>query len=82
MAPSRTSIVPKNIRTLGSITEAAAIRGNRLENADDVEPGLRDAFSHDGSVLVDAVVNRQTLVIPPRITAEMTTGFTFYKRPP
>jgi pyruvate dehydrogenase (quinone) len=29
-------------------------------------------------VLVDAVVNRQELAVPPRITAEMARGFTLY----
>ncbi|WP_311966777.1 hypothetical protein [Bradyrhizobium australiense] len=44
----------------------------------DVEPALRAALAHDGPVLVDAVVNRQELAIPPKITAEMAKGFTLY----
>jgi pyruvate dehydrogenase (quinone) len=43
-----------------------------------VESGLRDAFSHNGPVLVDAVVNRQELVIPPKVTSEMAKGFSLY----
>jgi pyruvate dehydrogenase (quinone) len=35
-------------------------------------------LSHDGPVLVDAVVNRQELVMPPKITAEMAKGFTLF----
>lgn len=43
-----------------------------------MESGLRDAFSHNGPVLVDAVVNRQELVIPPKVTSEMAKGFSLY----
>jgi hypothetical protein len=32
----------------------------------------------DGPVLVDAVVNRTELAMPPSITAEMAKGFTLY----
>jgi pyruvate dehydrogenase (quinone) len=32
----------------------------------------------DGPVLVDAVVNREELAIPPKITLEMAKGFTLY----
>jgi pyruvate dehydrogenase (quinone) len=60
------------------MAESVGIRGIRLEDAGDVEPGLRDAFAHDGPVLVDAVVNRQELAIPPKVTAEMAKGFTLY----
>jgi molybdopterin-containing oxidoreductase family iron-sulfur binding subunit len=36
------------------------------------------ALAHDGPVLVDAVVSRRELAIPPRITAEMATGSTLF----
>jgi pyruvate dehydrogenase (quinone) len=61
-----------------AMAEAVGIRGIRIETSADVEPGIRDALAHDGPVLVDAVVNRQELAIPPRITAEMAKGFTLY----
>jgi len=60
------------------MAESVGIRGIRLKDAGDVEPGLRDALAHNGPVLVDAVVNRQELAIPPKVTAEMTKGFTLY----
>src|SRR5271168_2409633 len=40
-----------------AMAEAVGIRGIRLENPDDVEPGIKAALAHDGPVLVDAVVN-------------------------
>jgi pyruvate dehydrogenase (quinone) len=61
-----------------AMAESVGIRGIRLEDAGDVEPGLRDALAHNGPVLVDAVVNRQELAIPPKVTAEMAKGFTLY----
>jgi pyruvate dehydrogenase (quinone) len=61
-----------------AMAEAVGVRGVRLEDAADVEPGLRAALAHDGPALVDAVVNRQELAIPPKITAEMAKGFTLY----
>jgi pyruvate dehydrogenase (quinone) len=61
-----------------AMAEAAGIRGIRIEDPGDVERGIGDALSHDGPVLVDAVVNRQELVMPPKITAEMAKGFTLF----
>ena len=40
--------------------------------------GIAAALAHDGPVLVDAVVNRQELAMPPSITVEMAKGFTLY----
>ena len=56
----------------------AGIRGIRLTNPADVEKGIAEALAHDGPVLVDAVVNRTELVMPPSITLEMAKGFTLY----
>jgi pyruvate dehydrogenase (quinone) len=61
-----------------AMAEAIGIRGIRLEDAADVEPGIAAALAHDGPVLIDAVVNRQELSIPPKITIEMAKGFTLY----
>ncbi len=61
-----------------AMAEAVGIHGIRLEDAADVEPGIKAAFAHDGPVLIDAVVNRQELAMPPKVTAEMAKGFTLY----
>jgi pyruvate dehydrogenase (quinone) len=61
-----------------TMAEAVGIRGIRLEDPADVEPGIADALAYDGPVLVDAVVNREELAIPPKITLEMAKGFTLY----
>ena len=58
-----------------AMAEAVGIRGIRIEDPADVERAIGDALRHDGPVLVDAVVNRQELSMPPKITAEMAKGF-------
>jgi pyruvate dehydrogenase (quinone) len=63
---------------LAAMAEGVGIHGIRLEDAADVEPGIAAALAHDGPVLVDAVVNRQELSMPPTITLEMAKGFTLY----
>jgi pyruvate dehydrogenase (quinone) len=60
------------------MAEAAGIRGVRLEDAGDVEQGISAALAHDGPVLIDAVVNRTELAMPPSLTLEMAKGFTLY----
>jgi pyruvate dehydrogenase (quinone) len=61
-----------------AMAEAVGIRGIRLEDPGDVESGIAAALAHDGPVLVDAVVNRMELAMPPAINTEMAKGFTLY----
>jgi pyruvate dehydrogenase (quinone) len=61
-----------------AMAEASGVRGIRLEDPEDVDKGIADALAHDGPVLVDAVVSRTVLPIPPAITTEMAKGFTLY----
>jgi len=61
-----------------AMAEAVGIRGIRLEDPAAVEDGIADAFAHDGPVLVDAVVNRTELAMPPSITVQMAKGFSLF----
>ena len=61
-----------------AMAEAVGVRGIRLEDPGDVESGIAAALAHDGPVLVDAVVSKMVLPIPPSITVEMAKGFTLY----
>jgi pyruvate dehydrogenase (quinone) len=61
-----------------AMADAMGIRGIRITDASEVEEAIATALSHDGPVLIDAVVNRTELVMPPSITAEMAKGFSLY----
>lgn len=61
-----------------AMAEAVGVRGIRLEDAGEVEAGIAAALAHNGPVLVDAVVNRTELAMPPAVTMEMARGFTLY----
>jgi pyruvate dehydrogenase (quinone) len=54
------------------------IRGLRVEDPADVESAVREAYAHDGPVLIDAMVNRQELSMPPTIQLEQAMGFSLY----
>jgi pyruvate dehydrogenase (quinone) len=60
------------------MAEGAGIRSIRLERPDEVDQGIRAALAHDGPVLIDAVVNRTELAMPPSVTMEMAQGFSLY----
>jgi pyruvate dehydrogenase (quinone) len=61
-----------------AMAQAVGIRGIRLTNPAEVDDGIAAAFAHDGPVLIDAVVNRTELAMPPAITVEMAKGFSLY----
>jgi len=61
-----------------AMAEAAGVRGIRIEKPEEVDAAIASAFAHDGPVLIDAVVARTELAMPPAVTAEMAKGFTLY----
>ena len=61
-----------------TMAESVGVRGIRLEDPGEVDEGIAAAFAHKGPVLVDAVVNRAELAMPPSITVEMAKGFTLF----
>lgn len=60
------------------IANAAGVYGIRLESPSEVTDGIAAALAHDGPVLIDAVVNRTELAMPPSVTVEMAKGFSLY----
>ena len=70
-----TGLVNPDFSKLG---EVVGMLGLRAESPEQVRPMLIQALSHDGPALVDVVVNRQELSIPPSVTAEVVKGFTLY----
>ncbi|QQO36275.1 ubiquinone-dependent pyruvate dehydrogenase [Bradyrhizobium diazoefficiens] len=61
-----------------AMAEAVGIRGIRIEDPTKVEEGIAAALAHNGPVLIDAVVSRTELAVPPSINVEMAKGFSLY----
>ncbi|MGI4884400.1 MAG: ubiquinone-dependent pyruvate dehydrogenase [Janthinobacterium lividum] len=62
----------------GALAEAAGIKGYRVSDPGQLESVLREALAHPGPVVVDAVVRRQELSMPPTIEAKQAAGFGLY----
>ncbi|MDN5844866.1 MAG: ubiquinone-dependent pyruvate dehydrogenase [Candidatus Nitrosocosmicus sp.] len=60
------------------LAQAVGILGLRADRPEQVKPLLSQALDHEGPALVDVVVNRQELAMPPTITLEQIKGFTLY----
>ena len=58
--------------------QAAGIHGVRCETPEQVMPALREAFAYSGPALIDVVVARQELSLPPTITLAQAAGFNLY----
>lgn len=61
-----------------AMAEAMGVLGIRVEDPGEVEPALRRALAHNGPALVDAVVNRLELAMPPRATPDQAYGFSLW----
>jgi pyruvate dehydrogenase (quinone) len=60
------------------LAESAGLLGWRVEKPEDLKAAMKEALSHDGPALVEVLVNRQELSMPPTITAEQVKGFSLY----
>ena len=58
-----------------TIAEGAGILGLKAETPEQVEPMIAQALKHDGPALVEVLVSRQELSMPPTITVEQAKGF-------
>jgi pyruvate dehydrogenase (quinone) len=64
--------------SFADIAIACGFLGLRVENPEEVSDALNKAFTYEGPALVDVVVNRQELSMPPTIKLEQATGFGLY----
>ena len=60
------------------IAEGAGLLGLKAETPDQVEPMIAQALKYDGPALVEVLVSRQELSMPPTITLEQTKGFSLF----
>jgi len=60
------------------IAAASSIWGARVTTPEELQPALEAALAHDGPALVEVLVNRQELSMPPSIKLEQAMGFSLY----
>ncbi len=60
------------------LADATGILGLRVEKPEELQAALEQALRHDGPVLVDIVVNRQELPLPPKILIVQAIGLGLY----
>ena len=60
------------------MAEAAGLLGLTAESPEQVRPMLIQALNQDGPALVEVLVNRQELAMPPSIELDQMIGFSLY----
>jgi len=60
------------------LAESADIFGVRVAKPEELRPALSEALQHNGPALVEVLVNRQELSMPPTIDLEQALGFSLY----
>jgi pyruvate dehydrogenase (quinone) len=61
-----------------TLAQSAGIFGVRVEDPAELKNAIMAAFQHDGPALVDAVVNRSELSMPPTIKLDQAVGFNLW----
>jgi pyruvate dehydrogenase (quinone) len=64
--------------SFAKIAEGAGMLGLTAERPDQVRPMLTEALAHEGPALVEVMVHRQELSMPPAITLEQMKGFSLF----
>jgi pyruvate dehydrogenase (quinone) len=60
------------------LAESAGVFGARVEQPEELAPALSAALAHDGPALVEVLVHRQELSMPPTISLDQAWGFSLY----
>jgi pyruvate dehydrogenase (quinone) len=61
-----------------AIARAVGLHGIRVDRPNDLEAALREALATPGPALVEVIVNRQELSMPPSITFAQAKGFSLW----
>ncbi|TGD79003.1 ubiquinone-dependent pyruvate dehydrogenase [Hymenobacter wooponensis] len=61
-----------------ALAEAAGVRGIRVTDPADLPAAVAEMLAHPGPVILDAVVKRTELSMPPTIDASQVKGFSLY----
>ncbi|MES1942226.1 pyruvate dehydrogenase [Salinisphaera sp. T5B8] len=60
------------------LAELLGIRGIKVTSSAALDDALKQAFEHDGPVVVDVRMAKQELSMPPKIEAKQARGFSLY----
>ncbi|MCC5792276.1 MAG: ubiquinone-dependent pyruvate dehydrogenase [Legionellaceae bacterium] len=61
-----------------ALGQAIGMKGIRIEQSSALPAAIKEALQHPGPALVDVVVNRHELVMPPSVEASQVKGFSLY----
>ncbi|GJD29615.1 Pyruvate dehydrogenase [ubiquinone] [Methylobacterium adhaesivum] len=61
-----------------AMARGAGIHAVRVEDPTELEGAVREILAHDGPALLDVVVARQELSMPPKIDGQQVKGFSLY----
>ncbi|MEX3940339.1 ubiquinone-dependent pyruvate dehydrogenase [Paraburkholderia sp. BR10937] len=61
-----------------AIAQGAGIYATRVEESEDLAGALKAAFAHPGPALVDVVISKHELAMPPKVEMEHARGFSLY----
>jgi pyruvate dehydrogenase (quinone) len=64
--------------SFAEVANAIGIHGVRVEQPRDLESALRTAFATPGPALIEVMVNRLELSMPPHISLDQMKGFSLY----
>ena len=67
-----------NNPNFADIAKAAGIYAIRVENPEDLHGAIQKALAHPGPALVDVLVNRLELSMPPKVTLKDMVGFNLW----
>ena len=60
------------------MADAAGVLGLKANLPEQVRPMIAQALSHPGPALVEVVVNRQELIVPPSVKLDQVIGFSLF----
>jgi pyruvate dehydrogenase (quinone) len=63
---------------IATVAQAIGLHAQRVQRPDELEGALRAALEHDGPALIEAMVSRYELSMPPTITLDEVKGFTLF----
>jgi pyruvate dehydrogenase (quinone) len=62
-----------------AVARAIGMHGVRVEDPDEVDGAVRDAFAHDGPVLLDVLTNPEEISVPGKVKLNQAWGFAIAK---